>query len=125
LPEPPWARSLWKAANASPARAPPFHRLQGPRAAVSPLQAPHGPTLVQRRVSSQGGIQVAGQKLQVGHGHAGRTITVLVHDRHFEILDGPTPIKTLPRTGTKEVTRFKAYDSKPITDQGCQAPTEL
>ena len=39
-----------------------------------------GPILVQRRVSSQGGIQVAGQKLQVGHGHghARRTVTVLV-----------------------------------------------
>ena len=41
-----------------------------------------GPILVQRRVSSQGGIQVAGQKLQVGHGHghghARRNVTVLV-----------------------------------------------
>jgi hypothetical protein len=37
-----------------------------------------GPVLVQRRVSSQGGIQVAGQKLQVSHGHARRTVTVLV-----------------------------------------------
>jgi hypothetical protein len=50
---------------------------------------------------------------------------VLVHDGHFEILDGPTPIKTLPRTGTKEVTRYKAYDAKPTNDQGCQASTEL
>jgi len=109
----------------SPVPASTLHRLQGARAPVSPLQAPHGPTLVQRRVSSQGGIQVAGQKLQVGHGHAGTTVTVLVYDRHFELLDGPTPIKTLPRTGTKEVTRFKAYDSKPNHDQGRQASTEL
>jgi hypothetical protein len=109
----------------SPVPASSLHRLQGARAAISPLQASHGPTLVQRRVSSQGGIQVAGQKLQIGKGHAGRTVTVLVCDRHFEILDGQTPIKTIPRHTTKEVTRFKAYDSKPISDQGCQASTEL
>jgi transposase InsO family protein len=99
--------------------------LQGARAASSPLRAPHGPTLVQRRVSSQGGIQVAGQKLHVGKTHAGATVTVLVHDHHFEILDGQTPIKTIPRHTTREVTRFKAYDSKPTNDQGCQASTEL
>ena len=100
-------------------------RLQGARPATSPLRAPQGPTLVQRRVSSQGDIRVAGQKLQVGKGHARRTVTVLVHDHHFEVLDGPTPIKTIPRHTTKEVTRFKAYDAKPTNDQGCQASTEL
>jgi hypothetical protein len=42
------------------------------------LAVAKGPVLVQRRVSSQGGIQVAGQKLQVGHGHARPTVTVLV-----------------------------------------------
>ena len=108
----------------SPVPASVLHRLQGVRAATSPLQAPHGPTLVQRRVSSQGGIQVAGQKLQVGHGHGGTTVTVLVYDRHFEILDGQTPLKTIPRRSIKEVTRYKAYDSKPMRDQGCQASTE-
>ena len=110
----------------SPVPASALHRLQGARAASSPLQAsPQGPTLVQRRVSSQGGIQVAGQKLQVGKTHAGTTVTVLVHDHHFEILDGQAPIKTIPRPTTKEVTRFKAYDSKPISEQGRQASTEL
>jgi hypothetical protein len=109
----------------SPVPAGGLHRLQGVRAATSPLHAPHGPTLVQRQVSSQGGLQVAGQKLQVGKTHAGTTVTVLVYDHHFEILDGQTPLKTIPRHTTKEVTRFKAYDSKPTNDQGCQASTEL
>jgi hypothetical protein len=109
----------------SPVPASRLAHLQGARAASGPLQAPQGPTLVQRRVSGQGGIQVAGQKLRVGKTHAGTTVTVRVHDRHFEILDGQAPIKTIPRRSLKEVTRFKAYDSKPITDQGCQAPTEL
>jgi Integrase core domain len=109
----------------SPVPASRLHRLQGARAAISPLQASDGPTLVQRRVSSQGGIQVAGQKLQIGKGHAGTTVTVLVCDRHFEILDGQTPITTIPRHTTREVTRFKAYDSKPTNHQGCQASTEL
>jgi hypothetical protein len=109
----------------SPIPASALAHLQGARAASSPLQAPQGPMLVQRRVSSQGGIQVASQKLQVGKGHAGTTVTVLVSDRHFGILDGQTPIKTIPRHTTREVTRFKAYDSKPTRDQGCQASTEL
>jgi hypothetical protein len=107
----------------SPLPASGLAHLQGARAATNRLQLPHGPLLVQRRVSSQGGIQIAGQKLQVGHGHAGTTITVLVHDHHFEILDGQTPIKTIPRHTTKEVTRFKAYNAKPMRDQGCQAST--
>jgi transposase InsO family protein len=109
----------------SPVPASALAHLQGARPATSLLHAPQGPTLVQRRVSSQGDIRVAGQKLQVGKGHAARTVTVLVHDRHLEILDGPTPIKTIPRHTTKEVTRYKAYDAKPINDQGCQASTEL
>jgi transposase InsO family protein len=99
-------------------------RLQGATAATSRLQPPQGPLVVQRRVSSQGGIQVAGQKLQVGKGHARTTVTILVHDHHFEILDGQTPLKTIPRHTTKEVTRYKAYDTKPISDQQCQASTE-
>jgi len=109
----------------SPLPASGLAHLQGARTSSSPLQAPHGPLLVQRRVSSQGGIQIAGQKLRVGKGHAGATVTVLVYDHHFEILDGQTPLKTIPRHTTRKVTRFKAYDSKPITDQGCQASTEL
>jgi hypothetical protein len=50
---------------------------------------------------------------------------VLVHDRHFEILDGQTPLTTIPRCTTKEVTRHKAYDSKPTNDRERQASTEL
>jgi hypothetical protein len=109
----------------SPVPASALHHLQGARPASSLLQAPQGPTLVLRRVSSQGGIQVAGQKLRVGKGQAGRTVTVLVSDRHFEILDGQTPTTTIPRHSLKEVTRCKAYDSKPMREQGCQASTEL
>jgi hypothetical protein len=108
----------------SPIPANALAHLQGARASTNRLQLPRSPLLVQRRVSSQGGIQVASQKLQVGKTHAGTTVTVLVDDRHFEILDGPTPIKTIPRRSSKEVTRFKASDSKPTNDQGCQASTE-
>jgi transposase InsO family protein len=110
----------------SPLPASGLAHLQGARAATSRLRLPHGPLRVQRRVSCRGGIQVATQKLQVGLGHARKTVTVLVHDHHFEILDGHTPIKTIPRRTTKEVTRHKAadYKAKPITDQECQASTE-
>jgi hypothetical protein len=109
----------------SPLPASGLAHLQGARAATSRLQLPQGPLLIQRRVSSQGSIQVAGQKLQVGHGHARKTVTILVHDHHFEILDGQTPLRTIPRHTTKEVTRYKAYDSKPTNQQECQASTEL
>jgi hypothetical protein len=108
----------------SPLPANAMAHVQGARAATAPLQVPYGPVLVQRRISSQGGIQVAGQKLQVGKGHAGTTVTVLVHDHHFEVLDGQTPLTTIPRHSLKEVTRFKAYDPKPVREQGRQASTE-
>jgi hypothetical protein len=62
------------------------------------------------RVSSRGGIQVARQRVQVGLSHAGQTVTiqlaettVRVFDQHGEV------ITTVPRNGTGEVCRFKAY----------------
>jgi hypothetical protein len=32
--------------------------------------------VVQRKVSGRGGIQVAGQRIQVGFSHAGQTVTI-------------------------------------------------
>jgi hypothetical protein len=42
---------------------------------------------VERRVSSRGGIQVIGQRIHVGMGHAGRTVTLEVDEHHLRILD--------------------------------------
>ena len=52
------------------------------------------------------------------------TFFAVEYRRLFEVLDGQTPIKTIPRHSTREVTRYKAYDSKPTNNQGCQASTE-
>jgi hypothetical protein len=65
---------------------------------------------VQRRVSSRGGIQVAGQRVQVGFRHAGATVTIEVEDTVLRILDQHDEVLTVvPRTSRKEVTRYKAY----------------
>ena len=42
---------------------------------------------VDRRVSSRGSIMIARQKIQVGIGHAGRTVTVEA-DTTFRVYDG-------------------------------------
>jgi hypothetical protein len=111
----------------SPVPASGLARLQGARTAISRPQLPRGPVVVQRRVSCRGGIQVANQKLQVGLAHARKTVTVLVHDTHFELRDDQTPLKTIPRHTTMEVTRYKAadYKVKPTNDQERQASTEI
>ena len=48
----------------------------------------HRPLLrVDRRLSSRGSIMIARQKIQVGIGHAGRTVTVEA-DTTFRVYDG-------------------------------------
>jgi len=65
---------------------------------------------VQRRVSSRGGIQVVGQRVQVGFRHAGATVTIEVDDTVLRVLDQHDEIITVvPRSSRKEVTRYKAY----------------
>ena len=51
------------------------HRLQGVRLA-GPDPLPQSRLAVQRKVSSRGGIQVAGQRIQVGFSHAGQIVTI-------------------------------------------------
>jgi hypothetical protein len=68
---------------------------------------------VDRRVSSRGCITVAAQKIQVGIGHAGRTITVEEADTSFRLLDGDQLLLEVPRTTTKTVARFKARKAEP------------
>jgi hypothetical protein len=85
-------------------------RLRGahtPGPAPAPATAP---VRVQRRVSSQGGIQVNNQRVQVGFAHRHTIVTVEIdetvlrlHDEHDKL------IKTVPRTSREEVTRHKAY----------------
>jgi hypothetical protein len=95
-------------------------RLQGARAATSTFISPRGPVVIQRRVSCRGGIQVANQRVQVGLPHAGKVVTVLVHDARFEIVDSGIPLKTVPRTGRQEVIRYRAAEHQLKPNKGQQ-----
>jgi hypothetical protein len=97
----------------APVPAAAWARLQGARPATTVLAPPPGPVTVQRRVSCRGGIQVSGQQVQVGLFHAGKVVTVLVHEAYLEVRDDQLPLKTVARTRHKEVTRYRAADHKP------------
>lgn len=72
-------------------------------------------------MSSRGGIQVAHQRIQVGFHHAGQTVTIELGDTSLRIIDQHGElITTVPRNGSGEITRFKAYgtrQSRPLTGQ--------
>ena len=88
------------------------HRLQGVRLA-GPGPLPQPGLTIQRRVSSRGGIQVARQRIQVGFGHAGTTVTIQLADTTLHVIDQDGElITTVPRTGTGEISRFKAYGTR-------------
>jgi len=88
------------------------HRLQGVRLA-GPAPLPEPVPVVQRRVSSRGGIQVARQRIQVGMTHAGKIVTVVPETSSFRlVIDGET-VAVVPRTTTREIHRYKAYAAHP------------
>jgi hypothetical protein len=88
-------------------------RLRGASVAEPVPPVPHGPVVVQRQVAERGQVQVAGQRLQVGMGHARKLVTIQVSDSVFRITDADGALlKTIARTTTGEVTRRKAYTTK-------------
>jgi hypothetical protein len=90
-------------------------RVPGARVAGPPPKLNSEPARVQRKVSERGGIQVAGQRIQVGLPYARRIVTVEVQDTIFRILDDEDEVlKVVARTTREEVNRFKA--------QGRRAP---
>lgn len=90
-------------------------RLQGARPAGPPPTPPTGPLRVERLVSCRGGIQVAGQRVQVGLTHAREVVTVEVDDTILRISnDSGTILKTVPRLTDQEVTRHKAYGHRSV-----------
>jgi hypothetical protein len=57
--------------------------------------------------------QVAGQTLRVGHAHRNTLVDVEAHDGEFHVYDlAGEPLTVIPRTSTKEISRFKAYGWK-------------
>jgi hypothetical protein len=98
----------------SPAAGATRARLRGARVPAGPLPDQADYLTVQRTVSKQGAIQLAGQRMQVGYIHARKTVNVHVYPQHVEVYDDHgTPLRTITRTTTKEVTRLKAWTRKP------------
>jgi transposase InsO family protein len=88
------------------------HKLQGVRLA-GPDPLPQPGVAVQRRVSSRGGIQVARQRIQVGFSHAGKTVTIDLGETTLRVIDQHGElIATVPRNGTGEISRYKAYGTR-------------
>ncbi|HEY7273715.1 MAG TPA: hypothetical protein VH502_13365 [Actinoplanes sp.] len=85
-------------------------RLQGVRLAGPDRPVPAGPLRVQRRISSRGVTQVAGQTLRVGFAHRHILVDIDVHETEFHVFDqAGEPLAAIPRTSGKEVTRTKGY----------------
>jgi hypothetical protein len=84
------------------------HRPAGPAPAPAP-----GLLRVDRRVSCRGSISIARQKIQVGIGHAGRTVAVELADTTFRIYDGDQLLTEVTRSTTKPIARFKARKPEP------------
>jgi hypothetical protein len=88
-------------------------RLRDARPAGPPPQPAPEPSRVQRRVSSRGALTVAGQRVQVGMLHAGRTLDVEAADTTFRIYDGDQLLTEIARTTTRPVARFKVRKPEP------------
>lgn len=82
-------------------------RLRTARPAGPPPQPATDPVSVQRRVSATGMVMVTGQVISLGRTHAGKTVTIHVHDNHLiaDCDDGP---RTVRRTTDKPVRNHKA-----------------
>jgi transposase InsO family protein len=81
---------------------------------AGPAPAPAtGPLRVDRRVSCRGSICIARQKIQVGIGHAGRTVTIEEADTTFRVYDGDQLLTEVIRSTTKPIARFKARKPEP------------
>jgi hypothetical protein len=88
------------------------HKLQGVRLA-GPEPLPPQAQTIQRKVSSRGGIQVARQRIQVGLRHARQTVTLELSETALRVIDQHGElITTVPRSGTVEISRFKAYGTR-------------
>jgi hypothetical protein len=68
---------------------------------------------MQRRVSCRGAIMVAGQRIQVGFGRAGRTVTVTAAGEYFDVHDGEVLLTRVVNTTSKPIARFKARKPEP------------
>ena len=66
-----------------------------------------------RRVSCRGIVCIARQKIQVGIGHAGQTVTVEEADTTFRVYLADQLLTEVIRTTTKTIARFKVRQPEP------------
>jgi hypothetical protein len=65
---------------------------------------------VQRRVSSRGVTQIAGQTLRIGYAHQHTLVDIDVHEGEFHVYDQAGELLVrIVRTSGREVTRTKGY----------------
>jgi hypothetical protein len=83
------------------------HVRDGRPAGPAPV-VPETPGAIRRRVSCRGVIMVAGQRVSVGIGQAGRTVTVTAVADSFQIYDEDKLLTEVPRRTIKPIARFKA-----------------
>jgi hypothetical protein len=87
-------------------------RLRGARpGAAQPPRLPE-PLVVTRRVSVRGSVMVGGQKIQVGLGHARKTVQVTVGPDTYQVTVETGITVTAARTASRDIRRHKAssYD---------------
>ncbi|HEV8528985.1 MAG TPA: hypothetical protein VGS60_15780 [Actinomycetes bacterium] len=80
-------------------------RFRDGRPAGPPPHVPETPAAIQRRVSCRGVIMVAGQRISVGIGNAGLTVTVTTVGDSFQIYDEDKLLTEAPRRTTKPIAR--------------------
>jgi transposase InsO family protein len=100
-------------------------RLRGAHPAGRPPQPSADPARVQRRASATGVIMVAGQKIALGRGHAGQTVTVLVSDTTLTIQLGDAETRVIPRTTTQPVRSVKGQRPRAAASDRASAATVL
>jgi hypothetical protein len=74
-----------------------------------PASASLSESRVERVVSINGNLQVAGQKIQVGKVHARKLVTVVLDEHTITVYDNGTPIKAVSRHSTTTLNRTKAH----------------
>jgi hypothetical protein len=88
-------------------------RIRDARPAGPPPAPTPEPLRVERRVSSRGSLVIAGQRIQAGIAHAGRTLTVEAADTTWRIYDDDRLVAEVARTTTKPIARFKVHKPEP------------
>nr|WP_280116099.1 integrase core domain-containing protein [Micromonospora orduensis] len=82
---------------------------------ASRIPPPATALTVERVVSVNGSIQVAGQRIQVGKVHARKLVSVALDEHTVTVYDADTPITAVPRRSTTDLNRTTAKHQITVT----------